>query len=155
MILCAGFLFSANIELYDRSLTEQEVQILQKLVILMTLNTAVFLPFNVFSSVVTAYERYIFQKLIGLLSGIVTPLLNLVMLYAGFGSVGLVAAATMLNFVTYGIYTWYAIRKLNVTPRFGKTAPGILREILNYSAFIFLASIVDVLYWSTDKLIIG
>ena len=49
LILCAGFLFSANIELYDRSLTEQEVQILQKLVILMTLNTAVFLPFNVFS----------------------------------------------------------------------------------------------------------
>ena len=65
MILCAGFAFAANIDLYNRSLNPQEIGTLRKLVILMTLNTAVFLPFSVFTSVVIAYERYIFQKLIG------------------------------------------------------------------------------------------
>lgn len=155
MILCAGFLFAANISLYDRSLNAQEVEILRKLVILMTLNTAVFLPFSVFSSVVIAHERYIFQKLISMVTSIVSPLLNLGMLYLGFGSVGLVAAATVLNFLTYGIYTWYSMRRLGIKPRFGKAVPGLLGEILHFSAFVFLASIVDVLYWSTDKLIIG
>ena len=90
-----------------------------------------------------------------MLSGIASPALNLVLLYCGFGSVGLVLSATVLNFVTYGLYTWYSVKKLNVHPSFHRTESGLLREILHFSAFVFLASIVDVLYWSTDKLIIG
>lgn len=155
LILAAGFLFAANIQIYSRSLTDSEVETLRKLVILMTINTAVFLPFSVFSSIVLAHERYIFNKLVGLLSGIAAPLLNLALLYCGFGSVGLVVSSTVLNFATYSIYTVYAVKKLQIRPRLGKTEPGLLREILGFSSFVFLASIVDILYWSTDKLIIG
>ena len=32
---------------------------------------------------------------------------------------------------------------------------NILSEIIDFSAFIFLGSIVDMLYWSTDKVLIG
>lgn len=155
LILIAGFLFAGNIEIYSRSLTAAETERLRILVIFMTINTALFLPFSVFSSIVIAHERYIFSKLVGMLSGIAAPLLNLALLYCGFGSVGLVASSTILNFVTYGIYTWYALNKLRIRPSFQKTGPGLLREIIQFSAFVFLASMVDVLYWSTDKLIIG
>lgn len=155
LILVAGFLFAANIEIYSRSLTAAETETLRILVMFMTLNTAVFLPFSVFSSVVIAHERYIFSKLVGMLSSIAAPLLNLAMLYCGFGSVGLVASSTVLNFITYGIYTWYSIGKLKIRPSFRKASSGLLREIIHFSAFVFLASMVDVLYWSTDKLIIG
>lgn len=155
LILAAGFLFAANIQVYSRSLTSEEVETLRVLVILMTINTAVFLPFSVFSSIVLAHERYIFNKLVGMLSGIASPLLNLALLYCGFGSVGLVISATILNFTTYGLYTVYAVRKLQVRPSFRKTERGLLYEILRFSFFVFMASIVDILYWSTDKLIIG
>lgn len=155
LILAAGFLFAGNIQVYSRSLTSDEVDTLRVLVVLMTVNTAVFLPFSVFSSVALAHERYIFNKLVGMLSGIASPLLNLALLYCGFGSVGLVVSATILNFVTYGIYTVYAVKKLQIHPNFQKAERGLLREILQFSSFVFLASMVDVLYWSTDKLIIG
>lgn len=155
LILAAGFLFAANIQVYSRSLTGSEVETLRLLVILMTINTAAFLPFSVFSSVVLAHERYIFSKLVGMLAGIASPLLNLALLYCGFGSVGLVVASTILNFVTYGIYTFYSVKKLQIRPSFQKAEPGLLREILKFSSFVFLASMVDILYWSTDKLIIG
>lgn len=155
LILAAGFIFAANIQIYSRSLTPSEVETLRLLVILMTINTAVFLPFSVFSSVVLAHERYIFSKLVGMLSGIVTPLLNLALLYCGFGSVGLVVSSTILNFAAYGIYMVYTVKKLHIRPSFQKAEPGLLREILKFSSFVFLASMVDILYWSTDKLIIG
>lgn len=155
LILAAGLIFAGNVQVYSRSLTSGEVETLRVLVILMTLNTAVFLPFSVFSSIVLAHERYIFNKLVGMLSGIAAPLLNLALLYCGFGSVGLVVSATVLNFVTYGIYTVYATKKLQIRPSFQKTGSGLLREILKFSSFVFLASMVDILYWSTDKLIIG
>lgn len=155
LILLIGFACAANLQVYDRSLSAGELETLRILVILMTINTAVFLPFSVFSSLVIAHERFIFSKLVAMLSGIAAPALNLVMLFCGFGSVGLVISSTILNFVTYALYTGYTIKRLELRPRFGKAAPGLLREIFKYSFFVFIASMVDVLYWSTDKLIIG
>lgn len=155
LILIAGFIFAINIQIYSRSLTADEAETLRTLIVLMTINTAVFLPFSVFSSTVLAHERYVFNKAISMLSTVASPILNLVLLYCGFGSVGLVLSATALNLITYGLYTWFSVKKLNVHPSFRKAEPGLLKEILHFSAFVFLASIVDVLYWSTDKLIIG
>ena len=155
LILMAGMLFAANADIYGRSLSTEEVETLRILVALMTLNTAIFLPFSVFSSVVIAYEQYIFSKLVAMLSTVLSPVMHLLLLYCGFGSVGLVLASTIMNAVTYGLYTAFVLLRLKIRPSFRKTEPGLLREILKYSAFVFLASIVDVLYWTTDKLIIG
>lgn len=155
LILLAGLIFAANIEVYGRSLSAGEVETLRILVVLMTLNTAVFLPFSVFSSVVIAYERYVFSKLVGVLSTIAAPVLNIVLLYCGFGSVGLVVASSIIHLITYGLYAWYALCRIKLRPSFRKAEPGLLREIMKYSAFVFLASIVDTLFWTTDKLIIG
>lgn len=155
LILAAGFTFAANAQVYGRSLTADEVQTLRILIVLMTVNTAVFLPFSVFSSVVLAYERYIFSKLVGVLSTVASPVLHLVLLYWGYGSVGLVIGSTVLNVVTYGLYTVYSLGKLKMRPSFRRAEPGLLGEILKFSSFVFLASLVDTLYWTTDKLIIG
>lgn len=155
LILTAGFIFAANVEVYSRSLLPEEVRTLRSLVILMTLNTAVFLPFGVFNSIVIAYERYIFSKLVGVLATVLSPVLHLILLYMGYGSVGLVIGSTLLNVVTYGLYAWYALGRLKIRPSFKPAGKGLLREILKFSAFVFLASIVDTLYWTTDKLIIG
>ena len=155
LILSAGFIFAANVEVYSRSLLPDEVRTLRSLVILMTLNTAIFLPFGVFNSIVIAYERYIFSKLVGVLATVLSPILHLILLYMGYGSVGLVIGSTLLNVVTYGLYAWYALGRLKIRPSFKPAGKGLLREILKFSAFVFLASIVDTLYWTTDKLIIG
>ena len=155
LILTAGFIFAANVEVYSRSLLPDEVRTLRSLVILMTLNTAIFLPFGVFNSIVIAYERYIFSKLVGVLATVLSPILHLILLYMGYGSVGLVIGSTLLNVVTYGLYAWYALGRLRIRPSFRPAGKGLLREILKFSAFMFLASIVDTLYWTTDKLIIG
>ena len=155
LILIVGGLLTANIHVYGNALSDQELRTLQVLVGLMTLNTAVFLPFSVFSSIILAHERFVISKGVGAISGIVAPLLNLFMLYCGFGSVGLVISSTILNLITYCIYILYVIKTLRIRPRFGKTDKGILREIICFSGFVFLASIVDILYWATDKLIIG
>ena len=155
LILAAGMIFATNIEVYGRSLSADELETLRILVILMVLNTAVFLPFSVFNSIVIAYERYVFNKLVGILSTVAAPVLNIILLYQGFGAVGLVVASTVVHVLTYGLYTWYAVGRLKIRPSFRKAEAGLLREILRFSFFVFLASIVDTLYWTTDKLIIG
>lgn len=154
-VLLAGMFLSFNLTAFGRSLTGDELSLLGRLVRLMTLNTAIFMPFNVFSSMVLAHERFIFSKTVSLLTSIVSPCLSFVLLFAGFGSVGLVIVSTVLNFVTYAIYTAYVLRKLQIKPSFKSVGGGLLGEIIRFSLLVFVANIVDILFWTTDKLIIG
>ncbi|MBQ9761487.1 MAG: oligosaccharide flippase family protein [Oscillospiraceae bacterium] len=154
-ILVAGTVLSLNLDFYDRSLTGEELVLLKKLVMIMTLNTALFLPLSPFSAIVTAHERFVFSKCMSMLFTMLAPIVNLILLYNGFGSVGLTFCSMLSNIITYAVYIPYVIKKLGIRPRFSKAPSGILREIFGYSAFVFLGHVVDMLYWSTDKLIIG
>lgn len=154
-ILLVGMFCSFHLSAYGRSLTADELLLLERLVRLMTLNTAIFMPFNVFSSIILAHERFIFSKTISLITSILSPCLNLVLLLLGFGSVGLVISTTVLNLVSYSVYTIYVVRKLRIRPSFRRVGRGLLGEIIHFSIFVFAANIVDILFWSTDKLIIG
>lgn len=154
-ILAAGTFLSFNLEFYSRSLTASELETLRVLVLLMTLNTALFLPLSPFSAMITAHEKFVFSKTIAMMTTIAAPILNLLLLFSGYGSVGLVLSTVILNIITYIIYVVYVAKKLKLRPRFSKSGDGILREIVGFSLFVFLGQIVDMLYWSTDKLIIG
>lgn len=155
LILIVGTTLSFHLDGYGRSLDPEELDKLVVLVRLMTLNMAIFLPFSIFSSVTIAHEKYIFNRVTGVLSSIAAPCLNLAMLHCGFASVGLVLSSTLLNLISYAIYMIFCFNMLHIIPSFKKCEPGLLKEIFVFSFFAFLGGIVDILYWSTDKLIIG
>lgn len=52
---------------------------------------------SVFSSIITSYERYVYRKLIDMISTIAAPIFNLVTLYMGFASIGMSIASTILQ----------------------------------------------------------
>ena len=155
-ILIGGTILAFNINtFYSGTLNVVELDKLKTLIILLTLNMAIFLPFNVLVSISIAHERYIFNKSISMLSTIVAPLLNFVMLFLGFKSIGLVISSMVINIVMYSIYVAYNARTLKIKPRFKDLPTDMLKEIFTFSFFVFLAEIVNILYWSTDKLLIG
>src|SRR5699024_9825836 len=49
----------------------------------------------------------------------------------------------------------YCLKRLNIKITFGKMEKGLVREILGYSFFVFIAVIVDQIYWQTDQIILG
>jgi O-antigen/teichoic acid export membrane protein len=155
LIMAAGITLAFNLGFYDRSLSSSELDILRKLVLLMTMNTALFLPLSPFGAIVTAHERFVFSKLTNMAFTLAAPIVNLILLYLGYGSVGLASVSVLFNTATYLILIPYVFKKLGIRPRFSGAEKGILREILGFSAFVFFAQIVDMLYWSTDKLVIG
>lgn len=154
-IAIAGTTLAFNLQFYDRSLTGEELKTLKTLLLIMTANTALFLPLAPFSAMLSAHEQFVFSKLMSMLFTILGPIMNLLLLYLGYGSVGLTLCSTLFNTLTYVIYIPYVTKKLGLRPRFSRAPAGVLREIFGYSAFVFLGQVVDMLYWATDKLIIG
>lgn len=156
VVLVCGTLISVNAaHIFDKSLNAEELSKIKTLLIIMTVNSAVSFPCSVFSSVTISHEKYIFRKLIDTFPTIITPCANLLVLYLGHGSVGMALVAAILQVITLPIYVVYCIKNLQVKPRIGLLPGKLVKEMFGFSAFVFLATIVDMLFWQTDKVILG
>ncbi len=155
VIFVGGVVASQVSFFFGKNITAADVEKMRLLVIMMTVNTAISFPTSVFSSMIIAHERFVFNKLIAMLSTVLSPCLNLIMLFLGFGSVGMTATGTILTILTFIGNLFYCFKVLQIYPSFQKNDTGILKEIVHFSAFIFLGEIVNMLYWATDKVLLG
>ena len=141
--------------LFGQGLSDNEVAKLNRLITIMSVSTAVTFVISVFTSFITCFERYIFLRLLALANTIVTPILNLSVLYSGMASVGLAMVCLFLQCLTCLAYVIYCYNKLNIRPTFRNLPFKQLKSIFHYSAYVFIGLIADMLYWATDKVLIG
>lgn len=137
LILAVGLFFAAHIQMYGRSLSLEEVETLRFCHPYDDQHGGIS-PVQHLQLHCDCTGTLCVHKLVGMLSGIAAPALNLALLYCGFGSVGLVLSSTVLNFVTYGIYTVYAVKYLQVRPCF--RAGGARAVEGNPPVFLFCIS---------------
>ena len=140
---------------FAKGLTGAEIDRLRILMIIMSLSTAISFPASVYSSVAVAYEKYIFRRLFDMAATIASPVLNLIVLYMGQGSIGMAFIGLLIQIVYAPVFIGYCTKKLSLHTRFRNLPFSMLKDIWSFSAFVFLSTIVDMLYWSTDKVLIG
>lgn len=156
VVCLVGVGLSFNVEaIFHRGLTTSEIDRMKVLMLIMTFNSAISFPVSVFSSVIIAHERYVFRKLVDMIATVVVPLSNLVLLYFGFGSVGMAWTSTIIQSVMLPINIIYCFYVLGIYPKFCKMPISLVKEMLGFSLYIFIGTIVDMLFWSTDKVILG
>lgn len=142
-------------QFFAQGLTAAEISQVRILVLIMTLGMAVSLPLSTFTSVIAAYERFVYAKVIAVVMTVVVPMGNLVILYLNQGAIGLTLVSLVGQMVT-GVLWWrYCIKKLNITPTFRNMPIHLLKELTVFCLFVILSTIADLLYWSTDKVLIG
>lgn len=137
------------------NLTSYEIKTAQKLMAIMVFNMALSLPASVFSSVITANEKFIFQKTVGIVHTILSPMLMFPLLLLGFRSTALVLTSAILSILSLVINVTYCFRVLNMKISFYGMSLSKLREISTFSIYIFINMIVDQINWSVDKVILG
>lgn len=156
IILLVGLAISQNVErVFNRGLSLEETQKMEQLVLIMAANLAISFPLSIFSSVAVAHERYFFRKIMDIVATLAAPVANLVALYLGYASVGMALAGTVVQCALAPISIFYCASVLKVKPRFGRMPGNLIREMLGFSAFTFLGTLVDMLFWATDKVILG
>lgn len=156
VVLGVGLIIANNVEpIFHRGLNNAELTKMKILVIIMAFNSALAFPNSVFSSMIGAYEKYIFKKLVDVIATVVAPLGNLIALYLGFQSVGMAVVSTIIQSIMLPLNIWYCYKKLKLKPKFTILPKTLIKEMLGFSAFVFIGSIVDMLFWSTDKVILG
>ena len=156
LVIVVGFTLTVFADTwFAQGLTQNEIDRLRILMVIMSVSTAVSFPVSVYSSLAVAYEKYIFRRVFDMVATIASPVLNLVVLFMGKGSIGMALVGLFIQIVYAPAFIGYCTKKLNIHTRFKNLPFNMLRDIWSFSAFVFLSTIVDMLYWSTDKVLIG
>lgn len=151
-----GVLLYSNIEsLFGNSLNYIELEKAKLMVILLIINFSISFPLGIFGSIMQAYEKFIFVKLVSIIRSLIIPVFTLPLLFFGYSSVSMVVVSTIINISCLLINVFYCFKYLKIEFYFGKFNFKMVKEVLGYSFFIFLNVIVDKLYWSTDQVILG
>ena len=156
LVLIGGWILSSYVEpIFHKGLTGAELDKIRVLIRILAFNMAISFPISVYGSVIVAHERYIYRQAINILSTVAAPIANLIALYLGYASVGMSLAGTILQVVMLPLYTVYCSKQLGLHPKFKKMPKQLIVEILGFSLYVFIGSIVDMLFWATDKVILG
>lgn len=125
------------------------------LVLILSCTTALSFLCTPYNAVVTSHERFLFLQLINIVTTVLIPIVNIIVLCFGFKSVGIVTSSLILNIIIRLLYVTYVRRSIKLKPNYKKMPFYLVKEILVFSLWIFIANVVGQLYNSTDTLIIG
>lgn len=145
-----------NVEkIFGNSLTILEIEKSKILMFIMAINLGITFAFSIYGSIITAYEKFIYQKLASIIRIILQPLIMLPILFLGGDSISLVIVITVLNIAILLSNMIYARKKLGIKFKFGMFDKVLLFEICGYSFYIFLNMIIDKINWNVDQFILG
>ena len=154
-LLC-GLFFTFNLQLvFDKGLTTTEYEKARILMLLLTVNLAVSFPMSVFQNIISAHERFIFLKLLGMIKTVVGPLVTLPLLLMGYRSIAMVTVTVSLSFCVDIAYFYYVRVKMQEKFIFNDFEKGIFKGLFAYTAFIALNTVIDQINWNIDKLLLG
>lgn len=154
LIIGLGICFHVD-TLFGHTMDGSELRKVRIMMLLMSFNIAVTFPFSIFGSIITAYEDFVFQKIVNIARIILNPVVMCIMLLIGYRAVGMVVVTTLFNVATLLINWWYCKHRLHIRILFGKFDWFFLREVAVYSFWIFLNAIMDRIYWSSGQFVLG
>ena len=149
-----GLFLVGNVDcLFDTHMTTDEIGKIR--LMLLSFNLAFTFPMSIWGAIITAYENFVFQKIINIARILLNPIVMIVLLLFGYKAVAMVVVTTSFNVATLVINWIYCKRKLHIHLRFTHFKWDFLKEVSIYSFWIFLNAIIDRIYWSTGQFVLG
>lgn len=151
-----GLLLYFNVpSLFGKTMTDIELHKAKIMMLILSFNLAVTFPFSIYSSIITAYEKFTFQKVMSILNTLLKPVLMIPLLFLGYKSITMTVVITVVNITVLLSNYFYCKKKLGINIKFMGFDKKLFKTIFNYSFFIFLGVIVDKVNWSVDQFVLG
>ena len=154
-LICGTILSNNASILFNETYSSADLELAKKLMILLTINMTISFPASLFTAYISSQERFIFQKLVTTGKTIISPLMNIILLYGGYGSIGVVFTTTMVSILVDIVNITFCFSKLKMRFKLGKVESGLAKELFVFTFFIAINQIIDQLNWQTDKIILG
>lgn len=165
LTLCSILSFTATIcgvilsffpeQVFGSKLLDSELSRARVLMLILVINISITLISGIFESIISAYEQFIFQRIVGIVSAIINPFICLPLLLMGYGSVMIVVVTTGVTLARFVVNIWFCIYIIKIPISFQGFQWSLLKEITVFSSFLLINMIIDQINWNVDKLILG
>lgn len=156
IVALIGLVLFFNIDnIFSATMTSKELHKTKIMMLILIFNLIVSFVFNIYSSILNAYEKFVFQKVVSILNSLIKPIIMIPLLFLGYKSITLVVVITIVNIIVLFSNYIYCRKKLNVRVKYQGFDKKIFKSIIAYSFWIFLGTIVDKVNWSVDNFILG
>ena len=142
-------------QVFGSKLSGSELSEARILMIILVFNIAISLICSMFDSIVSAYEQFIFQRIVSLLAVIINPFICFPLLLMGYGNIMIVVVSLIITIGKLCINFWFCVRKLKIPISFHNFQFPLLKEMGAFSFFLLLNMIIDQINWNVDKLILS
>lgn len=154
--LACGLFLSFHLDLvFKDGLTKEEYSIARALMLLLTANLSISFPMSVFSNIISAHERFVFLKILGMAKTVLSPMVTLPLLLAGYRSIAMVSVTVFIAILTDIAYAFYTLVILKNKFVFHDFERGIFLNLFVYTVFIAINMIIDQINWNIDKMLLG
>ena len=154
-MVCGGVLYVNFDGWFAASMTPLELHDARLMLLLLVANVAFTFPMSVFGSVLAAYERFVFPRVLQIARIVLSTALMVVLLSLGFKALALVVVQTLFNVAVLCAQMVYARSHLGVRIRFRGFDKELLRQVAVYSFWVFLSVVMDRIYWSTGQMVLA
>lgn len=157
MFVCVlGIILYFNVNnIFGTSMTNQELNKTKIMMLILTFNLFITFVFNIYSAIINAYEKFIFQKIMSILNTLLKPILMIPLLFLGYKSITMVVVLTLVNLLVVISNYLYCNYKIGVKVHYCGFDKSVFKSIFGYSFWLFLGTIVDKINWSVDQFILG
>lgn len=149
------FLYVNVNNIFGNTMTSVELEKTKIMMLILTFNLAITFPFSIYSSIISAYEKFAFQKIMSIINTLLKPLLMIPLLIIGYKSITMTLVITIINVLVLLTNYIYCKKKLDIKIKFQGFDKILFKTILGYSIWIFLGVIVDKINWSVDQFVLG
>ena len=153
--VCGVALIFAFKSLYASSLSLFEMQESIIMLVLLIANIIINIMNYVYVAVITASERFIFLKVISILSTIVQPALVYLLIKKYPYAIVIVISVVLINLLVAFVRRIYSKKVLNATIHYHGKDSEFVKGLFQLSSTILFALIADQIFWKADQLVIG
>lgn len=154
-VICGVYLTGHLEVVFSTGLTKKEYETARVLTLLLTINLALSFPMSVFTSIISAQEKFVFLKILGIGKTVISPLVTLPLLLAGYRSVAMVIVTLIISTIVDITYVYYAVVHLKTRFRFRGSDKRLFLQLLCFTSFIAINLIVDQINLNVDKVLLG
>ena len=154
MILGVLLYFNVN-NIFGNTMSNIELQKTKIMMLILTFNLGITFGFSIYTSIINAYEKFAFQKILAIISTLLKPVLMIPLLLLGFKSIELTIIVSIVNIIVMLSNYFYCKNKLHIKIKFNGFDKVLFKTILGYSIWLFIGSIVDKANWSVDNFVLG
>ena len=141
--------------MFGNTLTADELYKARIMMLILIFNLAFTFPMSIFPSIMTAYERFVFPRVINIVRVILNTVIMVVLLKMGYRAITMVIVHTVFNVLTLVINYFYCKHELKIKLYFRSFKWGFLKEVAIYSFWILLNVLMDRIYWNTGQFVLG